>query len=119
MCLLYRCSRTRRQNHSGTKQNDINSKDIDIYISIIKKIKKLINENNKEFVVGYIETNFYDSYDIDDIIFEKFKKENIDYINLSLEPKKEYELYNGHPNKEGNIKRSLIILEHIKTLTNK
>ena len=101
------------------KQNDINSKDIDIYISIIKKIKKLINENNKEFVVGYIETNFYDSYDIDDIIFEKFKKENIDYINLSLEPKKEYELYNGHPNKEGNIKRSLIILEHIKTLTNK
>ena len=98
------------------KSNDINSTDIDIYISIIKRIKELINENNQEFFVGYIETSFYD---LDEIIFQEFEKENIDYINLSLEPQKDYEIYDGHPNKKANIKRSLIILEYIKTFSNK
>ena len=98
------------------KPNDINSMDIDIYISIIKRIKELIDENNQEFFVGYIETSLND---LDKIIFQEFKKENIDYINLSLEPKKDYELYDGHPNKEANIKRSLMILEYIKTSKNK
>ena len=49
---------------------------------------------------------------------EEFEKENIDYINLSLEPQKDYEIYDGHPNKKANIKRSLIILEYIKTFKN-
>ena len=98
------------------KSNDINSMDIDIYISIIKRIKELIDENNQEFFVGYIENSFND---LDKIIFQEFKKKNIDYINLTLEPKKDYELYDGHPNKEANIKRSLMILEYIKTSKNK
>ena len=98
------------------KPNEINSLDIDIYISIIKRIRELIDEKNQEFFVGYIENSLND---LDKIIFQEFKKENIEYINLSLEPKKDYELYDGHPNKEANIKRSLMILEYIKNSKNK
>ena len=98
------------------KSNDISAMDLKIYISIIKRANMLIKENNKEFFVGYIENSLND---LDQIIFQEFKKENIDYINLSLEHKKDYELYDGHPNKEANIKRSLIISNHIKTFLNK
>ena len=94
------------------KSDNISLIDIKIYISIIKKVNKLINEKNKNFFVGYIE-NDYD--DLDQLILQEFKKESIKYINLSLEPKKDYELYDGHPNKKANIKRSLIISNYIKT----
>ncbi|MBD1141204.1 hypothetical protein IDH20_03470, partial [Pelagibacterales bacterium SAG-MED39] len=92
--------------------DDIGLRDIKIYISIIKKANKITNKNNKKFFVGYIEN---DNNDLDQLIFQEFKKENIEYINLSLESKKDYELYDGHPNKKANIQRSLIISEHIKT----
>ena len=94
------------------KPKEINSRDIEIYISIIKKTNKLIKENEKKFFVGYIKNNLND---IDQVIFQKLKKENINYIDLSLKPKKNYELYDGHPNKKANIKRSKIISDHIKT----
>ena len=66
------------------KPKEINSRDIEIYISIIKKPTNSLKKM-KKFFVGYIKNNLND---IDQVIFQKLKKENINYIDLSLKPKK-------------------------------
>jgi hypothetical protein len=99
-----------------TKPKEINSRDTKIYLLILKKINKLIKQNNQEFIVGYIEN---DSNELDQMILKELNKENINYVNLTLKPNKEYVLYDGHPNKKANIERSKLISSYIKTLFDK
>ena len=93
-----------------TKPQEINSRDTEIYLLILKRINKLIKQNNQEFLVGYIERNS----SLDQIILKELKKDNISYVNLTLKPNKDYRLYDGHPNKKANIERSKLISNYIK-----
>jgi len=94
-----------------TKPKEINSRDTEIYLLILKRINKLIKQNNQEFLVGFIQNN---SSDLDQIILKELKKDNISYVNLTLKPNKDYRLYDNHPNKKANIERSKLISNYIK-----
>jgi len=92
---------------------DFNKNSIELYLSIIYEIDKIISKKEKYFFVGYIIEN--QKNEIDDYILKKLDKNNIKIINLTLDPKnKKYQLPDGHPNKEANKKRSLMISNFLK-----
>ena len=93
------------------KPKKINSRDLEIYLLILKRINKIIKENNQEFLVGYIKNN---KNSLDQIILNELKKNSISYVDLTLVPYEEYVLYDGHPNKKANIERSKLISNYIK-----
>ncbi len=88
------------------KKSEFSPTDIKLYTSIIKKINEKILRENKYFFVGYIKN---DLKTIDKKIIDYLKKNEIKLIDLTLENNDNYELYDGHPNKEANIMRSQII----------
>ncbi len=93
------------------RKSDFTSNDINLYLSIIDEINKKILEKNNHFFVGYIENNLTD---IDKIILKELRKRNIKIIDLTLENNQEYLQYDGHPTKEANIKRSIIIRDYLE-----
>ncbi len=96
------------------KKDDFNNNDVELYLSIILEIDKIIKQNQKLFTIGYIVN---DKHHIDKIILEKLNQNNINIIDLSLDPnnKKNF-LPDRHPSKEANEKRSLILWNNLKNL---
>lgn len=86
------------------RKNLFDEKGTNLYLTLIKEINIFLKNMNKEFYVGYISEN----EEIDNIILEYFKKNNIKYIDLSLDRsnKDNYILNDGHPTKIANIKRA-------------
>ena len=94
------------------KKTSFNEEDVELYLSIIFEINKIITKQNKLFFVGYIIT---ERSKIDDYILSILNKNNIKVIDLSLDMKNsKYRLPDKHPSKEANIKRSLIIQNYLK-----
>lgn len=93
------------------RKSKYTSNSIKIYTSIIKKINEKILSENKFFFVGYIEN---DLTKIDQIVLNDLRKNKINLIDLTLDNTDNYKLYDGHPNKKANLKRSEIIWKFLK-----
>ena len=95
------------------QKSQFTQNDIKLYTGIIKKINKKILKENKYFFVGYIRTK---TTEIDTKILNYFKDNQINFVDLTLANNENFELFDGHPNKKANLKRSEIIYTYLQDL---
>ena len=94
-----------------SRKVDFDNKDIDLYLSIIYEINKMIKKKNKLFFIGYIIDK---KNEVDNYILSELTKNNIEVIDLSLDPDNDkFRLPDQHPSKEANEERSLIIWKYL------
>ena len=92
-------------------KNYYDDESVELYIKIIKKINDIVDNNQKEFFVGFMNS----TEEIDKNLIHILKKNNIKIINLSLDlNNKKYWLPDTHTSEEGNKKRATIIYNHLK-----
>ena len=89
-----------------------NKKDIKLYLAIIKEINKILSIQQKVFYIGYIS----EQTDVDNYIVDNLKENNVKIIDLSLDKNDEkYKIpIDGHPTKEANLERSMMIWNDLK-----
>jgi len=89
-----------------------NKEDVELFLTIIKEINKIIINKKNFFFVGYISQKT----ETDNYIIKKLKENKIKIIDLSLdENNKKYKIpLDGHPTKQANVERSLMIWENLK-----
>lgn len=96
------------------RKNLFDEKSIILYLTLIKEINIFLDGKNKDFYVGYIS----EGQDLDLRIINFFKKNDIKYIDISLDrsDKENFIPFDGHPSKIANIKRSKILNEYFNSI---
>lgn len=94
-------------------KNFYDDESVELYIEIIKKINDIIDNNQKKFFVGYMNS----TNELDKKLIKILKKNNIYIIDLSLDlNNKKYWLPDTHTSEEGNKKRADIIYNYLNNL---
>ena len=94
-------------------KNYYDDESVELYIKIIKKINDIVDNNQKKFFIGFMNS----TDEIDKKLIQILKKNNIDLIDLSLDlNNKKYWLPDTHTSAEGNKKRADIIYNYLNNL---
>ena len=97
-------------------KNYYDDESVELYIKIIKKINDIVDNNQKKFFIGFMNS----TDEIDKKLIQILKKNNIDLIDLSLDlNNKKYWLPDTHTSAEGNKKRASIIYKYLNDFSYK
>ena len=97
-------------------KNYYDDESVELYIKIIKKINDIVDNNQKKFFIGFMNS----TDEIDKKLIQILKKNNIDIIDLSLDlNNKKYWLPDTHTREDGNKKRANIIYKYLNDFSYK